>query len=109
MQNSSRVCSDERPSPLIVYPTDCPMRSPRSAATRSATPTAEIRRGWVQTSRNEPPRPADTAFSSRNCGTCRQRGPRGGGALSLLLGITVTQGVRCCAVRAPPPVVAKDT
>jgi len=50
VQNRRRVLSHVLLSPRIAYPTaPTPTRgSPRSAATRSATPMAEMRRGCVQ-------------------------------------------------------------
>ncbi len=41
-----------------------------TCATRDATPTAEMRRGCVQTMLHSAPRPARMAASRRNCGTC---------------------------------------
>lgn len=61
-------------SKRMVYPTFSPTASPRSAATRSATETAEIRRGWVHTTRQ--PRPEYHASSRMYCGTCT-RGDQG--------------------------------
>lgn len=55
-------------SKRMVYPTFSPTPSPRSAATRSATETAEMRRGWVHTTRQ--PRPEYHASSRIYCGTC---------------------------------------
>eukprot|EP00951_Prasinocladus_malaysianus_P042188 scaffold507456_cov31-Prasinocladus_malaysianus.AAC.1 len=51
-------------SSLMVYPTESPGDSPRSAATRSATETALILRGWVQKQRQ--PRPSAHSASSKN-------------------------------------------
>ena len=50
VQKSSRQCClDTLRSRRTAYPTvEAPTRSPRSAATRSATEMAEMRRGCVQ-------------------------------------------------------------
>jgi len=44
-------------------------RCVRACAMRSATETAEMRRGWVTTMCTWPPSPASMASSSTSCGT----------------------------------------
>ena len=51
-------------------PTECPHFSPRSAATRSATETAAMRRGCVTTTRVSAPFPRRIASSRMYCGHC---------------------------------------
>ena len=68
VQNIRRVSAEHRFSSLIWYPTSPPTLAPRSAATRSATPMAEMRRGCVHTM--DASTPAASAASSTNCGTC---------------------------------------
>mmetsp|Transcript_7081 Transcript_7081/g.12654 ORF Transcript_7081/g.12654 Transcript_7081/m.12654 type:complete len:241 (+) Transcript_7081:2990-3712(+) len=55
-----------------VYPTDSPIDSPRSHATRSATEMAAIRRGCVTITRGRRflPSSRPTQSSTMNCGSC---------------------------------------
>ena len=69
VQKSSRVPSLRRFSRRIWYPTESPTLSPRSAATRCETDTAEIRRGCVQMMLHRAPRPASISLSRMNCGS----------------------------------------
>mmetsp|Transcript_29361 Transcript_29361/g.95843 ORF Transcript_29361/g.95843 Transcript_29361/m.95843 type:complete len:222 (-) Transcript_29361:194-859(-) len=70
VQKSSRVLGLRRLSSRIWYPTMSPRRSPRSAATRSATVTAARRRGCVHTMFTSAPRPARHASCSTRLATC---------------------------------------
>ena len=68
VQNKSLVLGVAFDSKRIVYPTVLPIVSPRSAATRSATDMAEIRRGCAMIILHA--MPLDAASSKQNWGTC---------------------------------------
>mmetsp|Transcript_35039 Transcript_35039/g.88304 ORF Transcript_35039/g.88304 Transcript_35039/m.88304 type:complete len:330 (-) Transcript_35039:102-1091(-) len=72
VQNVRRVAAVVAASRRTWYPTRAPRApgagSPRSAATRSATDIAAMRRGWVHTTCRPLPRPAAISASRMYCG-----------------------------------------
>lgn len=70
VQRRILVFDDRLFSSLMEYPDVSPTRSHRSDATRSDTPIAEMRLGWVTIMLASAPKPLKIMSSRTSCGTC---------------------------------------